>query len=282
MYDLHTHSCTSDGTQPVAELVAEVAALGLTGFALTDHDTTAGWSLAQAEADKWGLDFVPGMEISCSAQGVSVHLLCYLHDPHHEGLCAEMERSRVARRSRAQRMVERLSEDYPLTWDTVQEHVHQGATVGRPHIADALVAIGAVTTRTEAFQRVLTPSSPYYIPHYAVDPVEAVQLVRQAGGVPVMAHPRAPSRGRLASDETIYAMIDAGLAGVEVYHRDNPPEGRQWLLDLASRHDLLVTGSSDYHGAGKPNLLGENTTDPQTVAALRAQAGSHQKLGEQV
>lgn len=275
MYDLHTHSCISDGTQPVAELVTEVAARGLAGFALTDHDTTDGWDTAQAEAEKQGIDFVPGMEISCSVEGVSVHLLCYLHDRHNEELRAEMERSRSARRSRAQRMVERLSEDYPLTWETVLEHVHEGATVGRPHIADALVAIGAASTRTEAFQKVLTPRSPYYIPHYAVDPVEAVQLVRQAGGVPVMAHPRAPSRGRLARDETIYAMIDAGLAGVEVYHRDNPPEGRQWLLELAARHDLLVTGSSDYHGAGKPNLLGENTTAPQTVADLRALAGSH-------
>lgn len=273
MYDLHTHSCMSDGTQPVAELVAEVAKQGLTGFALTDHDTTDGWAIAAAEAKRWGLDFLPGMEISCSVQGVSVHLLCYLHDPHNTDLCAEMERSRSARQGRAQRMVELLGEDYPLTWDIVQEHVHEGATVGRPHIADALVAIGAVSTRTEAFQRVLTPSSPYYVPHYAVDPVEAVHLVRQAGGVPVIAHPRAPSRGRLARDETIFAMIDAGLAGVEVYHRDNPVEGRRWLLDLASRHNLLVTGSSDYHGTGKPNRLGENTTAASTVAALRALAG---------
>lgn len=275
MYDLHTHSCISDGTQSVAELVSEAAKRGLTGFALTDHDTTAGWEQAAAQAQKLGLDFLPGMEITCSIQGVSVHLLSYLHDPQHPGLCAEMERCRTARSLRVQRMVELLSQDYPLTWEIVQEHVHHGATVGRPHIADALVAIGAVTSRTEAFQRVLTPSSPYYIPHYAVDPVDAVQLVRQAGGVPVMAHPRAPSRGRLASDETIYAMIEAGLAGVEVYHRDNPPEGRQWLLALAKSHQLLVTGSSDYHGAGKPNLLGENTTDPQTVAAIRSLAQTH-------
>ena len=269
MYDLHTHSRISDGTQPVAELVADVAAAGLTGFALTDHDTTAGWAEAQETAGRLGLDFLPGMEISCSAQGVSIHLLSYLHDPANKALLAEINRARDSRVGRAQHMVERLAEDYPITWETVQEQVHEGATVGRPHIADALVALGAVANRSEAFETILTTRSKYYIPHYAVDPVKAVELVRAAGGVPVMAHPKASARGKLASNDTIYAMIEAGLAGFEIYHRDNPEEGRAWLLDTAAKHDLLVTGSSDYHGAGKPNRLGENTTPGETVERIR-------------
>lgn len=273
MYDMHTHSRISDGTQSVPELVAEIATTGLTGFALTDHDTTTGWAEATELADSFGLDFIPGMEISCSAQGVSIHLLSYLHDPTDTPLLAEINRARNSRVSRAQRMVERLAEDYPLTWEIVQSHVHEGATIGRPHIADALVAIGAVTNRSEAFETILTTRSKYYVPHYAVDPVTAVELVRSAGGVPVMAHPKAAARGRLASDETIFAMIDAGLAGFEVYHRDNPQEDRTWLLETAAKHDLLVTGASDYHGAGKPNRLGENTTEPETVARIRDLAG---------
>ena len=159
MYDLHTHSRISDGTQPVAELVADVAIAGLTGFALTDHDTTAGWAEAQETAGRLGLDFLPGMEISCSAQGVSIHLLSYLHDPANEALLAEINRARDSRVGRAQRMVERLAEDYPITWETVQEQVHEGATVGRPHIADALVALGAVANRSEAFETILTTRS---------------------------------------------------------------------------------------------------------------------------
>ncbi|WP_421084803.1 PHP domain-containing protein [Rothia nasimurium] len=269
MYDLHTHSQISDGTQPVRELVADVAATGLTGFALTDHDTTAGWAEAELEAGRLGLDFLPGMEISCSAQGVSIHLLSYLHDPANEALLAEINRARDSRVGRAQRMVERLAEDYPITWETVQNQVHEGATVGRPHIADALVTLGAVANRSEAFETILTTRSKYYVPHYAVDPVRAVELVRAAGGVPVMAHPKASARGKLASDETIYAMIEVGLAGFEVYHRDNPEEDRTWLLETAAKHDLLVTGSSDYHGTGKPNRLGENTTPRETVERIR-------------
>lgn len=272
MYDLHTHSRISDGTQPVTELVAEIAATGLTGFALTDHDTTAGWPEAANQAQKHGLDFLPGTEVSCSTQGASVHLLSYLHDPTHQALLTEIHRARESRVNRAQLMVERLAEDYPLTWQIVLEHVHEGATVGRPHIADALVTVGAVAHRSEAFETILTTRSTYYVPHYAVDPVKAVELVRAAGGVPIMAHPKASSRGKLVSDEIIYAMIDAGLAGFEVYHRDNPPEGRTWLLQVAAEHNLLVTGASDYHGAGKPNRLGENTTDPETVVRIREQA----------
>ncbi|GAA1046757.1 MULTISPECIES: PHP domain-containing protein [Rothia] len=268
-YDLHVHSKISDGTQSVKDLVQEIAETGLDGFALTDHDTTAGWSEADQTAQKLGLDFVAGMEISCAGHGVSIHLLSYLHDPTYQPLLQEIARARESRIHRAQRMVTLLSEDYPIDWDDVMEQTGEGATVGRPHIADALVAAGAVENRSEAFASILTPQSRYYVSHYAVNPVEAVRLVRAAGGVPVMAHPRARSRGRIASAELIEEMIDAGLAGLEVHHRDNSLEDQKWLHSIAFEHDLLVTGSSDYHGAGKPNRLGENTTDRHTVQRIR-------------
>lgn len=268
-YDLHVHSKISDGTQSVKDLVQEIAETGLDGFALTDHDTAAGWSEADQTAQKLGLDFVAGMEISCAGHGVSIHLLSYLHDPTYQPLLQEIARARESRIHRAQRMVTLLSEDYPIDWDDVMEQTGEGATVGRPHIADALVAAGAVENRSEAFASILTPQSRYYVSHYAVNPVEAVRLVRAAGGVPVMAHPRARSRGRIASAELIEEMIDAGLAGLEVHHRDNSLEDQKWLHSIAFEHDLLVTGSSDYHGAGKPNRLGENTTDRHTVQRIR-------------
>lgn len=268
-YDLHTHSKLSDGTQSVAELVTEIASTGLAGFALTDHDTTAGWAEARVLAEKLGLDFVPGMEVSCSADGLSIHLLAYGHDPTYQPLLAEIAKARESRESRAQRMVELMSEDFPITWELVQEFVGEGATVGRPHIADALVRLGVVENRSVAFEQILTTRSRYYVGHYAVNPVDAVRLVRAAGGVPVMAHPRARARGRVASLELIEEMTAAGLGGLEIQHRDNAEEDRAVLRELAKKHDLLVTGSSDYHGAGKPNRLGENTTDPETVERLR-------------
>lgn len=229
--------------------------------ALTDHDSTAGWAEGLAAARELGVGLVPGMEISCkTARGVSVHLLCYLHDPQHPGLLEEITKARTARLSRAEHMVELLSEDYPLTWADVSAQVAPGATIGRPHIADALVAAGVVGDRTEAFASILTSHSRYFVSHYAAEPVRAVELVRAAGGVPVFAHPVAAARGRVASAEVFHDMIDAGLLGLEVEHRDNPAEGRHWLRELARERGLFTTGSSDYHGAGKPNLLGENLT----------------------
>ena len=267
--DLHTHSSVSDGTEEPAGVVAAAVRERLDAIALTDHDTTAGWDAAAAAARRLGVTLVPGMEVSCrSADGISVHVLSYLHDPAHPGLLEEIGRSRAARVSRAELMVQRLAEDFPIDWDAVQEQVAPGATIGRPHIADALVAAGVVPNRSAAFSGILTARSPYFVAHYAPDPARAVELVRQAGGVPVFAHPVASSRGRVVGEETFHEMIDAGLQGVEVDHRDNPAEGRDWLRRLAKDNSLLVTGSSDYHGTGKPNRLAENTTDPAVLARI--------------
>ncbi|MER1996074.1 MAG: PHP domain-containing protein [Arthrobacter sp.] len=267
--DLHTHSNVSDGTEAPGAVMASAAAAGLDAVALTDHDSTAGWGEAAEAARSLGLVFVPGMEVSCrTAEGISVHVLSYLHDPSHPGLLAEIAKSRSARVSRAERMVERLSEDYPISWSDVQEQVAPGATIGRPHIADALVAAGVVPNRSAAFTGILTGRSRYFVAHYAPDPAHAVRLIREAGGVPVFAHPEASARGRVVGEQTYLEMIEAGLAGVEIEHRDNPEEGRAYLRRLAAEHSLLVTGSSDYHGTGKPNLLGENTTSAEALERI--------------
>lgn len=267
--DLHAHSNVSDGTQAPGEVMASAAEAGLDVLALTDHDSTDGWAEATVAAREHGVALVPGMEISCrTSEGISVHLLCYLQDPVHPGLLEEITKARDARFTRAERMVSLLAEDYPLSWDDVIHHVAPGATLGRPHIADALVAAGVVADRSEAFDSILTSHSRYFVQHYAPDPALAVGLVRDAGGVPVFAHPVASSRGRIVGERTYREMIDAGLAGLEIYHRDNPEEGRTFLRKLADRHGLLVTGSSDYHGAGKPNVLGENLTTPEVFARI--------------
>lgn len=275
VFDLHTHSDHSDGTEPPQDVMRAAAKAGLDGLALTDHDTTAGWASARATAEEIGITFIPGMEISCvSRSGISVHLLSYLHDPHNEGLLAEIELARRSRLERAEKMTELLAEDFPITWEQVIDQTGAEATVGRPHIADALVAAGVVPDRSAAFKEILRGGSKYYVPHYAPEPAETVELVREAGGVPIFAHPKAPSRGRLVEDDVFYDMLDAGLAGVEVYHRDNTEDGKQWLLKLAHDFKLLVTGSSDYHGTGKPNRLGEHSTGLEMVKAIEAQATS--------
>jgi predicted metal-dependent phosphoesterase TrpH len=266
--DLHTHSTASDGRESPAEVISSAVETGLGVVALTDHDTTAGWAQAAAAAEQQGIALVRGIEISCKDNGISIHLLGYLHDPSEPGLLDELEHSRESRATRAQRIVERISLDFQLDWDDVLAQIGPGATIGRPHIADAMVAKGIVHSRDEAFRDYLYGGSPYYATHYAVDAVQAVRLVVAAGGVAVMAHPLASKRGRVVDDSVIESMAEAGMAGLEVHHRDHTPEQVRHGLDLAASLDLLVTGSSDYHGDGKVNRLGENTTDPLVLQQI--------------
>lgn len=272
--DLHAHSSVSDGTEPPAEVVRAAARTGLGTLALTDHDTTAGWRAASVEARRLGLTLVPGLEFSTQIGRSSVHVLGYLVDPADPALRAEMDAVRISRVTRAERMVARIGADYPVTWRDVLDIAEAGATVGRPHIADALVAKGVVPDRTAAFETILHWRGGYYEPHYAPDPAHAIELIRSAGGVPVLAHPA--SRGRAAvMREHFDALIGAGLLGVEIDHRENDEAGREMLRALARTHDLIVTGSSDYHGTGKPNVLGEHTTDPGMLdRILEAGTGS--------
>jgi predicted metal-dependent phosphoesterase TrpH len=270
--DLHVHSSASDGTQPPAAVVADAEMAGLDGLALTDHDTTAGWAEAAAAALEAGLLFVPGVEVSTQANGVSVHVLAYLPDPADPALAAEMERTRADRLTRARRMVDLIAVDHPITWADVASLVEPGATVGRPHIADAMVELGLVANRDEAFATVLHSRSRYHVRHYAPGAELAVRLIRGAGGVPVMAHPLAARRGRVVTDGVIAALAAAGLAGVEVEHRDHEPAEREHLRGLAAELGLFTTGSSDYHGTGKLNRIGENLTDPAVLERIEAEA----------
>lgn len=270
--DLHTHSHASDGTGSPGQVVREAADAGLAVVALTDHDTTSGWQEAGEAAREVGIDLIPGMEISCTYYGTSIHLLSYLHDPTYAPLLAELDHARESRDSRARRIVDRLAADVPLTWEDVQAQVTDGATVGRPHIADALVARGVVADRGEAFDSYLHNGSRYYASHYAIEVQDAVALVRAAGGVPVFAHPFAAKRGRIVDESVIALMVDAGLAGIEAHHRDHTPEQTARALEAARTYGLVVTGSSDYHGDGKPNRLGEFTTEPQVLEHILASA----------
>ena len=267
--DLHTHSSASDGTEPPAVVVERAVEAGLTTVALTDHDTTHGWGEAAAAARAHGIRLVPGIEVSCSRRHQSIHLLAYLPDPEDPGLVAELGRARESRDTRLDRMVALMADDgIPVTVESVRAQVEPGATVGRPHIADALVAAGVVAHRDEAFARWLGNRSPYYVSHYAPDPVAAVQVVRAAGGVPVIAHPWSGTRGRVVSDALVEEMASVGLAGLEVHHRDHTPDAVRHLAALARALGLLATGSSDYHGEGKLNRLGEHTTDAMVLEAI--------------
>jgi predicted metal-dependent phosphoesterase TrpH len=269
MIDLHTHSTASDGMDAPGEVVAAASRAGLTVVGLTDHDTYAGWPAAEAAAREHGVAFVPGVEVSCSRKGISIHLLAFLVDPAAPGLKAELDRARESRVTRVDRMVARMAADgIPVTIEQVRAAAGAGATLGRPHIADALVASGYVRDRAEAFADVLRNGSRYYVSHYAPDPVHAVELVREAGGVAVMAHPFASGRGWTVDDSVVGQMADAGLAGLEARHRDHSPAERRRAEQLATRLGLLTTGSSDYHGSGKENLLGENTTHPEVLARI--------------
>ncbi|MDM7854198.1 PHP domain-containing protein [Cellulomonas alba] len=269
--DLHAHSSASDGTDAPAGVVAAAGRAGLDVVALTDHDTTAGWSAAAAAVASAGVALVRGTEVSARSSGISIHLLSYLQDPQHPALVTELDRTRDARLHRAEAITERLAVDYPVTWDDVLGQAAGAVVVGRPHIADALVARGVVPDRDAAFARLLRADGPYHVPHYAPAAADAVRAIRAAGGVPVFAHPGADARGRVVADAVFDELADAGLAGLEVHHRDHGPEQVARLTGIAARLGLLVTGSSDYHGSGKANRLGENLTDPAVLAEIEAQ-----------
>ena len=266
--DLHTHSSVSDGTETPTQLVRAAVAAGLSAVALTDHDSTAGWQEAITAAAGTGLTIIPGMELSTNYGPASVHVLAYLFDPNNGEVVAETARIRDGRLHRAERIVERIAADYDLTWDDVLAEASDGTTLGRPHIADALVRKGHVPNRSAAFESILHWRGGYYEKYYAPSPLEGVKMIVGAGGVPVLAHPATHGKYRAMSDSVIKELADAGLFGLEVGHRDNTADGKKWLLKLAGKFGLEITGSSDYHGEGKPNRLAENSTSPEVLAKL--------------
>lgn len=269
--DLHTHSTASDGTLPPAALMAAAGEAGLTVVALTDHDTTAGWDEAAAALPEQ-LSLVRGAEISCTRGGISLHLLAYLFDPSYAPLADRLSAVVASRETRAQRMVDLLAADgHPVTWDQVRREA--GGTVGRPHVAQALVGAGLVGSVEEAFTPDwIGPRGRYWAAKDEVDALEAVALVRAAGGVSVFAHPAASARGRVVGDDVVEELAAAGLDGLEVEHADHSPEQRAHLRELAAAHGLLVTGSSDFHGSNKTTALGAHTTAPAEYAQLVGRA----------
>ncbi|MRG60761.1 PHP domain-containing protein [Agromyces sp. CFH 90414] len=269
--DLHVHSVVSDGTETPAALIAEAASLGLGAIALTDHDSTSGWAEAATAVPGSGVALIPGMELSTREQYTSVHLLGYLLDPLDEGLLAETARIRESRLTRAEQIVRRISRDYDLSWEDVLAQTVEGTTIGRPHIADALVARGHVPTRSEAFAGILHPRAGYAQPHYAPDPLTGVRLIRAAGGVPVLAHPGTRGAERVIPESRLAQLVEAGLFGLEVDHPENREDAKPRLRRLAERFGLVVTGSSDYHGSGKPNRLGQCRTSAEVVDRIVAE-----------
>ena len=270
--DLHAHSAISDGTDSPAELVAAAARAGLDVVALTDHDTFDGLPQALAAAGPAGVRVVPGIELSAEADDVSVHLLGYGCRTDDRVLLDELALIRRGRSGRIPGMLAALAAlGMPLDPDVLARTSGNAASIGRPHLADALVAQGYVADRTEAFDRLLADDGPAFVPRYAAGLERAIDLIRAAGGVAVIAHPWGRvSRGVLP--ETYLAeLAGRGLDGIEVDHNDHDAPTREQLRELAGRHGLLVTGSSDYHGTGKRDHgLGGNTTAPEVLAEIDA------------
>lgn len=279
MIDLHTHTNCSDGTDSPTQLVNKALAEGISVLAITDHDTTFGWQSAK-EALRADLSLALGAEISClTTDGVSVHMLGLLFDGEHQQMQNMLENTRDGRIPRAHKMIELLNAGgINISMEDVEAVKPVGATLGRPHIADALVKNGVVSSRDVAFTELLHNDSPYYVAHLAPTPEDAISMIRSAGGVAVIAHPFASHRGQVLSASDFLPLKNAGLNGIEVNHRDHNNDERTALANIARELDLVVTGSSDYHGTGKLNSLGENHTSRAEWERLESQANQRRVL----
>lgn len=273
MIDIHTHTTCSDGTDSPLQLVKKAASSGITLLGITDHDSTSGWDEA-IDSLHGTLQLALGAEVSCLTEdGISVHMLGLLFDGENQALQQLLADSRDTRIPRMKKMIENLQRaGYEITLEDVEAATPAGATVGRPHLADALVAKNIVKSRDEAFTDLLHNDSPFYVSHFAPTPENSIRAIKAAGGVAVIAHPFASRRGQTLTSDSFQSLVDAGLNGIEVFHRDQSEEERKQLTSIARELDLAITGSSDYHGTGKLNQLGENTTSQAEWERLEAQA----------
>jgi len=272
--DLHSHSTASDGTDPPAEVMRRAGLAGLDVLALTDHDTLAGHTEARQALPR-GLTLVTGMELSCRLEGRSVHMLAYgLGAFEGSELAAECAVIVTARRSRGRQMVDRLRElGVDITWPQVEALAGDGV-VGRPHVARAMVAAGAIARPEQAFTpEWIGAGGRAYVSRYALDPVQAIGLIADAGGAAVLAHPGALSRGWKIPDEAISRLAGAGLAGLEVWHPEHNEAERSRLGALAASLDLVPTGGSDDHGSLTGHRLGAATCPPESYERLMARRG---------
>lgn len=276
MIDLHTHSSVSDGTESPAELMAAAAAAGLDAIALCDHDTFDGLDDAAEAAAGLGVELLRGIEISAELDGQSVHLLGYGARPDHPGLLAELELVRDGRTQRIPRMLARLAAaGMPVPAEVLDRHIGDSPSVGRPHLADAMVELGYVADRREAFDGWLADDRPIFVPRYGIPLRRALELVRAAGGAAVIAHPWGRQSREVLNEAVLAELAGAGLLdGLEVDHQDHDEQIRAELRALAQALDVLVTGSSDYHGVGKlGHGLGCNTSSAEVYGELRRRIG---------
>lgn len=271
--DLHTHSSRSDGTFTPSEVVRLAAERGLDVVALTDHDTTDGLEEAVHEGLRLGVEVVPGVELSTEFESTSVHVLCYWMDPANADLQLELRRLRDHRLRRGEQMVERLQAlGIPVDFERVREIAGE-ATIVRPHIAQAMVEVGAVASEQEAFDLYISDGGPAHVGKHALDPLDAVGLIVQAGGVCVLAHPGMWAAQASVPHELIEGMAAAGMRGLEVEHPDHAPEMRERYREMAARLGLVATGGSDCHGTRyEPVRLGTSLCDPEAFADLRSLA----------
>ena len=279
MIDLHTHTTASDGTDSPFALVKKALATGVTTLGITDHDSTAGWAEA-VTAIQPQIQLVLGAEVSClTTDGISVHMLGLLFDGEDEQIQQMLSDSRDTRLPRMRKMVALLQADgFGISLEDVYKAAPDQATIGRPHLADALVAKKIVATRDEAFADLLHNESKYYVTHAAPTPADAIATIKSAGGVAVIAHPFASRRGQILTADSFQDLVAAGLDGIEVHHRDQNAAEQQVLTEIARELHLVTTGASDYHGTGKLNSMAENTTHPAEWEALEARASARRVI----
>jgi predicted metal-dependent phosphoesterase TrpH len=279
MIDLHTHTTASDGTDSPFALVKKALATGVTTLGITDHDSTAGWAEA-ITAVQPQIQLVLGAEVSClTTDGISVHMLGLLFDGEDEPIQQMLSDSRDTRLPRMRKMVALLQADgFDISLEDVYKAAPDQATIGRPHLADALVAKKIVATRDEAFADLLHNESKYYVTHAAPTPADAIATIKSAGGVAVIAHPFASRRGQILTVDSFQDLVAAGLDGIEVHHRDQNAAEQQVLIEIARELHLVTTGASDYHGTGKLNAMAENTTHPAQWEALEARASARRVI----
>lgn len=266
--DLHTHSTASDGLLSPAQLVALAIEGGLQALALTDHDTVAGIPEASAAASAAALRFIPGVELSTQVEAGEVHMLGYFIDPADAVLRDALTQFRIAREGRAETMVERLSAaGAPITLARVHDFA-SGGSIGRPHVARALIEAGHATSLNEAFERWLVRDRPGYVERFRLTPPEAIHLIRAARGVPVLAHPHSVDD----LPDLLPKLLAAGLAGMECYYGDYDEPRKREYLALAARYGLVPTGGTDYHGGSGAHRrpLGSVQIPPQCVDDLAA------------
>jgi 3',5'-nucleoside bisphosphate phosphatase len=277
--DLHTHSTASDGTYSPADVVRLAATdpARLDVLALTDHDSMSGWAEAAQAAVRHAITLVPGMEISTKHAGAGVHVLGYLLDPGYPPLVAELDRILAAREGRLSTMLAQLqTAGITISEDDVRRQVGESPAIGRPHIADAMVAKGFAADRGQAFTNWLNAGRPGHVARYATPTATMIGLITAAGGAAVVAHPWGHGSRRVLDAETIASFRAAGLTGLEVEHQDHDPADRSSLRALASDLDLVITGSSDFHGLGKvDHELGCNLTDEGQYERLLAAAAAN-------